>query len=111
VPYLFINAVIGSLNDDLSDMMVLTEQLRADESSLSRLIATLCLYWMGVEIPDEFKENLVSLHERAVGGSFSWLAMESALLLDELGKNGRDYGKIGEAYRRGARLQVDCPDY
>lgn len=105
VPYLFINAVVGSLSEDLSDMMVLTEQLQADESSLSRLIATLCLYWMGVEIPDEFKENLVSLHERAVGGSFSWLAMESALLLDELGKNGRDYGKIGEAYKRELRCR------
>ncbi|HHO48451.1 MAG TPA: DEAD/DEAH box helicase [Desulfobacteraceae bacterium] len=105
VPYLFINAVAGSMDDEMSDMMELTEQLRAHDSSLTRLLATFCLYWMGVEIPDEFRERLVSLHERAAGNGFSWLAMESAMLLDELGKSERDYGIIGEAYRRDLRCR------
>ncbi|MFA5717310.1 MAG: DEAD/DEAH box helicase [Desulfobulbaceae bacterium] len=105
VPYLFINAVACSMDDELSDMMDLTEQLQADESSLTRLLATFCLYWMGVEIPGEFRDRLVSIHERAAGNGFSWLAMESAMLLDELGKSERDYGIIGEAYRRDLRCR------
>ncbi|MHB8790896.1 MAG: DEAD/DEAH box helicase [Desulfobulbaceae bacterium] len=101
VPYLFIDALVSSLDGSLPDMRALTEQLRADEGSLTRFIAVLCLCWMGVEVPDEFKASLVSVYVRASGNDFAWLAMEAAFLLGELEPEGQGaaYGRLGEEYR------------
>lgn len=109
VSYLFIQAVVNAKDHVLSDMMLLTDQLKADESSLSRLLAVLCLSWMDVEIPDEFKTFLVTLYERGRENSFSWLAMEAAALLGELGEKGVDYAGIAARDRRdfGCRSIVD----
>jgi len=104
VPYLFVEAIVGSLDGILSDMMMLTEQLKADESSLTRLLAVLCLYWMGVEIPGEFKQLLVEVYENS-RSDFAWLAMESAFLLGRLGVNDHEYGKEAEKYRHALKCR------
>ena len=82
-------------------MKTLSERLQADESSLTRFVAVLCLCWMGVEVPDEFKISLLSVYERAVSNDFSWLAMEAAFLLGELELEGQgeEYARRGEEYR------------
>ena len=99
VPYLFIDALVGSLDDSLPDMKVLTEKLRADEASLTRFVAVLCLCWMGVEIPDEFRTSLAVVHERAEQGAFAWLAMETAFLLGELELENGTFRRLAEACR------------
>ncbi len=105
VPYQFINAVVGSMDGVLPDMMMLTGQLIKDTGSLTRLLAVLCLYWMDVEIPDEFREFLVSIYEKGRANEFAWMTMESAFLLNELGEPGEeggdeDYGRSAEGFRR-----------
>ena len=99
VPYLFIHAVVGSLDNELSNMTFLTEHLKADQRSLTRFLAVLCLYWMGVEVPPDFVQELVDLHGRAAAGNFQWLAMESAFLLEALGTETEKYGPAAEKIR------------
>ena len=101
VPYLFIDALVSSLDSSLPDMKTLSERLQEDEAGLTRLIAVLCLCWMGVEIPDEFRKSLASVYERAAANGFAWLAMEAAILLGELEYEGQgaEYGRLGEEYR------------
>jgi len=93
VPYLFIRAVVGSLDNVLPDMIALTENLKADERSLTRFLAVLALYWMGVEMPANFVQELVDLQVLAEQGKFFWLAMESASLLEALGTEPEKYGR------------------
>ncbi|RJX20986.1 MAG: DEAD/DEAH box helicase [Desulfobulbus sp.] len=101
VPYLFIDALVGSLDGSLPDMKALTEQLRADESSLTRFVSGLCLCWMGVEVPEDFRRSLVSVYERAADQGFAWLAMESAFLLNELVPENQEdgYGRAAAELR------------
>ena len=96
VPYLFVHAVVRSLDNELSDMIVLTENLQLDERSLTRFLAVLCLYWMGVEVPPDFTQELIDLHHRATEENYLWLAMESAFLLDALGVETDKYGQIAK---------------
>ncbi|WP_028581123.1 SNF2-related protein [Desulfogranum japonicum] len=81
IPYLFLDAVIHSPVGKLPDMMKLTERLAADDRSLTTLVAVLSLYWIGVEIPEDFQQGLEALHEQAVANTFDWLAMETLELL------------------------------
>lgn len=104
VPYLFIHAVVGSLDNDFPNMIFLTEHLKADERSLTRFLAVLSLYWMGVEIPPDFVQELVALHARAAESNFLWLAMESAFLLEALGREPEKYGPAAEKIR----TQIGC---
>lgn len=100
VPYRFLDAVVSSMEKEMPDMMVLTEHLKADNRSLSRFFALLCLYWMEIEIPDEFKKSLVDLYGMSSANSFTWLSMETAFLLDKLGTEGKNYRKTAEQLSR-----------
>ncbi len=80
IPFRFLDAYVGSVDGTMPDMLTLTERFEAEERSLTTLIAVLSLYWMGVEIPKEFQDALLSLYEQARDNGFSWLAMESAEL-------------------------------
>ncbi|GAB4338150.1 MAG: hypothetical protein Kow0089_09810 [Desulfobulbaceae bacterium] len=93
VPYLFVRAVTQSVDKGLPDMAALIDRLKNDRRSMSRFLALLCLYWMGIEIPPDFLAELQVLHERAVEAEYHWLAMESASLLAALGVDGRGYGE------------------
>lgn len=104
VPYRFIDAVISSLDSNMPDMMVLTEHLKADDRSLTLFVALLCLYWMEIEIPDDFKERLVSLYHRSRAHNFDWLSMETAYLLHQLGENSEEYDKTADQLNR----QLGC---
>jgi len=99
VPYLFIDALVSSMDSSLPDMKALTERLQADEGSLTRFIAVLCLCWMGVEIPEEFKSSLALVYERAAGNGFAWLAMEAAFLLGELELERSEERRVGKECR------------
>ena len=100
VPFRFIDAAVRSLDNSLPDMMVLTEHLKSDNRSLTKLIAVLCLYWMGVEIPADFKESLVDLFNRSKENDFAWLTMEAAFQLKTLGEKPDEYGKIAANLRK-----------
>lgn len=108
VPYLFIHAAVRSLDNEHSDMIVLTEHLKLDERALTRFLAVLCLYWMGVEVPPEFVRELGELYERALAGGYLWLAMECAFLLHALGVETGKYGPEAEkiSERTGGRSIV-----
>ena len=81
LPFLFLDAYARSVEDDIPDMLALSEQLKAEERSLSTLISILCLHWMGVEIPSELQEALNAIYVQARENGFLWLAMEAAELL------------------------------
>jgi SNF2 family DNA or RNA helicase len=100
VPYRFIMAVADSLEGGMPDMMSLTENLRTDRRGLSRFIALLCLYWMEVEVPDDYRKSLVELHRESAANSFAWLAMETAFLLHRLEKDGNRYLESAEKLSR-----------
>lgn len=80
IPFRFLDAYTRSVDGTMPDMLTLTERFGAEERSLTTLIAVLSLYWIGVEIPKEFQDALISLYEQARDNGFSWLAMESAEL-------------------------------
>jgi len=84
IPFRFLDAVICSPDDLMPDMLSLTEDLVADERSLTSLVAILALHWLGVEIPPDFQKILQQLHRRAQDNKFLWVAMESAELLATL---------------------------
>lgn len=86
IPFRFLDVVLRSSDDVLPDMLALTEDLAADDRSLTSLVAILSLYWMGVEIPLEFQDILQRLYEQARANAFDWVAMESAELLAALGQ-------------------------
>ncbi|WP_446010216.1 DEAD/DEAH box helicase [Candidatus Electrothrix sp.] len=84
VPFRFLDAYVRSVDGTLPDMKVLTEQLKAEDRGLSSLISVLSLYWMGVEIPDELQNDLISLFQQAEKNGFSWFVMEVGELLNAL---------------------------
>jgi len=81
LPFRFLDAYARSVEDDLPDMLDLSEQLKAEERSLSTLVSILCLHWIGVEIPSELQKALDALYVQARENGFLWLAMEAAELL------------------------------
>ena len=81
LPFRFLDAYARSVENDLPDMLALSDQLKAENRSLSTLISILCLHWMGVEIPPELQQALFQLYTRAREHGFLWLAMEAAELL------------------------------
>ena len=97
VPFRFLGAVICSPEDVMPDMLALTEDLFADERSLTSLVAILSLYWMGVEIPSDFQEILQKLYEQARNNSYLWVAMESAELLTTLDSSQEEMKKNAQA--------------
>ena len=100
VPFRFVEAVVSSMGNGMPDMMVLTEHLKADDRSLTKLLAVLCLYWMDVEIPDDFKKSLVILYQKSSAQHFAWFSMEVAALLSALDVNTDEYGKTAEKLGR-----------
>jgi len=74
VPFRFLDAFVRSAEGDTPDMLSLSEQMKAEDRSLTTLISVLCLYWMGVEIPAELLEALTELYGRARDNEFSWLS-------------------------------------
>ena len=84
LPFRFLDAVLRSSEEVMPDMLGLTESLMADERCLTSLVAIMSLYWMGVEIPQDFQEVLRHLHDQAMRNEFLWVAMESAELLATL---------------------------
>ncbi len=94
VPFRFLDAVIRAPEGTLPDMMALTDQLAEDERSLTILVAVLSLYWIGVEIPVEFQNNLTALYDQASSNTFDWLAMETAELLAAVGNDSDEKQKI-----------------
>jgi SNF2 family DNA or RNA helicase len=96
IPFRFIEAVVSAMDNGMPDMMVLTEYLHADNRSLTKFLAVLCLYWMEVEIPDDFKKSLVVLYQQSSTRNFTWFAMETAALLSALEVNTEEYGTTAE---------------
>lgn len=96
IPFRFLDAVVCSPDAPMPDMLALTEDLVADERSLSSLVAILALYWMGVEIPPDFQANLKRLHEQARDNGYLWVAMESAELLATLDKSQLEMEKTAQ---------------
>ena len=90
IPFRFLDAVLRPTDASLPDMLALTEGFAADERSLTSLIALLSLYWMGVELPADFQDKLLSLHRRALESGFLWVAMESAELIFALNPSRTD---------------------
>jgi SNF2 family DNA or RNA helicase len=84
IPFRFLDAVIRSPDDIMPDMLSLTEDLVAEERSLTSLVAILALYWIGVEIPQNFQDILKRLYKQALENDYFWVAMESAELLATL---------------------------
>ncbi|WP_240194733.1 DEAD/DEAH box helicase [Desulfobulbus rhabdoformis] len=84
VPYRFIDAVLYASDENMPDMLALTQDLVEDKRSLSSLVALLCLHWMGIEIPANFQEKLKELYNQARANGYLWVAMESAELLSTL---------------------------
>ncbi len=100
IPFRFVEAVVSSIDNGMPDMMVLTEYLNTDNRSLTQFLAVLCLYWMEVEIPDDFKKSLADLYQKSSAQNFTWFAMETAALLSALDVNSEEYGKAAEKLRR-----------
>ncbi|MCI5149702.1 MAG: ATP-dependent helicase, partial [Candidatus Electrothrix sp. MAN1_4] len=105
VPFRFLDAYVRSVDGTLPDMRVLTDQLRAEERSLSSLISVLSLYWMGVEIPEELQNDLIVLFQQAEKNGFFWLVMEAGELLHAL-----DAGQHDRAEKaKNLREHNNCP--
>ncbi len=100
IPFRFLDAYARSVDGTMPDMRVLTERFAAEERGLSTLIAVLSLYWIGVEIPKEFQDALISLHEQARDNGFSWLTMESAELLSILEPARHDMAEAAATLRK-----------
>ena len=104
VPFRFLDAYTRSVDGTMPDMLDLTECFQAEDRSMTSLIAVLSLYWMGVEIPDDFQEALISLFEQARDNDFSWLAMESAEMLTTLDPGRTAMAEAADAFRE----QLNC---
>ncbi len=104
IPFRFLDAYARSVDGTMPDMFELTECFQAEDRSLSSLIAVLSLYWMGVEIPEEFQLTLASLFEQARDNGFSWLAMESAEMLATLDPERTAMAEAANAFRE----QLNC---
>lgn len=100
ISFRFLDAYVQSIDGTLPDMLVLTEQLEAEERGLSSLLAVLSLYWMGVEIPEEFQNELLSLYRQAKKNQFFWLAMEGAELLTVLEPEQKKLARTVKKMRR-----------
>ena len=99
IPFRFLDAYTRSVDGTMPDMLTLTERFEAEERGMTTLIAVLSLYWMGVEIPQEFQDALLSLYKQAEENGFSWLAMESAELLATLDPGRSDIAEAADALR------------
>lgn len=104
VPYRFLDAFVRSAEGETPDMLLLSERLKEDDRSLTTLISTLCLYWMGVEIPTELQRALTELYQRARANSFSWIAMEAAELLSVIDERNRELADTAQ----GIRHELGC---
>lgn len=104
IPFRFLDAYTRSVDGTMPDMLNLTDRFQAEERSMTTLIAVLSLYWMGVEIPKEFQDALISLYEQARDNDFSWLAMESAELLATLEPVREDMSKAADTFR----TEINC---
>ncbi|CAK8722544.1 Helicase [Candidatus Electrothrix laxa] len=100
VPFRFLDAYVRSINGTMPDMRVLTDQLKAEKRCLSSLVAALSLYWMGVETPEEFQDDLFSLYQQAEKNGFFWLAMEGAELLGALDPEQKDLTEAAKELRK-----------
>ncbi len=99
VPFRFLDAYVRSAEGTMPDMMQLTEQLAVDERSMTTFIAVLALYWIGVEIPAEFRQALLELHRQARENTFAWLAMETAELLAVIDSGQEEMASVAQAMR------------
>jgi SNF2 family DNA or RNA helicase len=104
IPFRFLDAYARSVDGIMPDMLELTECFQAENRSMTSLIAVLSLYWMGVEIPEEFQASLVELFKQAEGNSFSWLAMESAEMLATLDDSRTEMATAANRFRE----QLHC---
>jgi len=104
IPFRFLDAYTRSVDGTMPDMLDLTEGFQAEDRSMTSLIAVLSLYWMGVEIPDDFQDALVLLFEQARDNDFSWLAMESAEMLATLDPERKEMVRAADDYRK----QLNC---
>ncbi len=100
IPFRFLDAYTRSVDGTMPDMLTLTERFEAEERSLTTLIAVLSLYWMGVEIPEDFQQALGALYRQARDNGFYWLAMESAELLATLDPNREELAREADELRR-----------
>lgn len=100
VPFRFLDAYVRSVDGTLPDMRVLTDQLKDEERCLSSLVAVLSLYWMGVEIPEEFQNDILSLYQQAEKNDFFWLAMEGAELLSTLDPEQKNLAEAAKKLRK-----------
>jgi len=103
--YKFIDAVVRSSSDNMPDMKLLTEQLAADDRSLTTLFAVLSLHWLGVEVPENYQRSLIYLYTQGRKNGFLWLAMEAAQLLGVLNKENKEYGHASEILRQRLRCR------
>ena len=94
VPFRFLDAFVRSARGEIPDMMYLTKCLKEDNSSLTVFFSVLSLYWMGIEIPVDFQQNLARVYQRACRNGFLWIAMESAELLSVIDEE--HYGDLKE---------------
>lgn len=104
VPFRFLDAFVRSAEGNTPDMLSLSEQMKAEDRSLTTLISVLCLYWMGVEIPAELLQALTELYGRARDNEFFWLAMEAAELLATVDEQHRDLTAQAEEIRQ----RIEC---
>ncbi|MCI5132250.1 MAG: ATP-dependent helicase, partial [Candidatus Electrothrix sp. EH2] len=100
ISFRFLDAYVQNIDGTLPDMLFLTERLKAEERGLSSLVAVLSLYWMGVEIPEEFQQELLSLYRQAKKKHFFWLAMEGAELLSTLKPEQKELARAAKKLRR-----------
>jgi SNF2 family DNA or RNA helicase len=109
VPFRFIDALVRAEEDNLPDMMALIEQLAEDDRCLTIVVAVLALYWMGVEIPEDFQRRLLGVYRRAQDNAFLWVAMETAALLASLDSEHQAMRPVAEelSSRLGCRLVTD----
>jgi len=99
VPFRFIDAVVRSTGGDMPDMLALTEQLKTDDRFLTIFFGLLSLYWIGVEIPDNFQSTLISLYKKGRVNHFLWPAMEMAQLLGHLDEENVEYRDEAQTLR------------
>ena len=102
VPFRFLDAFVRSARGEIPDMMYLTRCMEDDNRSLTVFFSVLSLYWMGIEIPVSFQQNLARLYQQADRSGFLWVAMEAAELLSVI-----DDERYGVLKERAGKLRKD----
>lgn len=105
VPFRFLDAFVRSARGEIPDMVYLTKCLKDDNRSLTVFFSVLSLYWMGVEIPVDFQQNLARLYQQAKKNGFLWIAMEAAELLSVIDND--QYGDLKEQAKQ-LRKELQC---